>query len=233
MDGLKMGTPFDKKREILAVSVPMFAEHGYTKVTIRDIGAAAGMTSAALYYHFQDKQALYREALKFSFQSKAEITHAILSSQGTPEERLAAFIDRYTQLLADDPDFRRVMQRELLDGNQESIGMLSEIFQQPFNEVAEIVMLLAPDADIHMLLMSIVAMILYHYEVGPLRRRLPGARPEHEDYRTLATHIKRLIFSMLGKEVPPGLPTNAVPTCTGVADTPVSITALPGRSVPP
>lgn len=210
-----MSTQFDKKTEILAVSVPMFAAYGYTKVTIRDIGAAAGVTSAALYYHFQDKQTLYRAALKFSFQSKAEITHAVVCSHGTPEERLATFIERYTQLLADDPDFRRVMQRELLDGNEESIGMLSEIFQQPFDEVAEIVALLAPDADIHMLLMSIVAMILYHYEVGPLRRLLPGARPEHEDYRTLATHIKRLIFSMLEKEVPAGLLTIEEPTALG------------------
>lgn len=214
-----MSTQFDKKTEILAVSVPMFAAYGYTNVTIRDISAAAGVTSAALYYHFQDKQTLYREALKFSFQSKAEITHAVVCSHGTPEERLATFIERYTQLLADDPDFRRVMQRELLDGNEESIGMLSEIFQQPFDEVAEIVALLAPDADIHMLLMSIVAMILYHYEVGPLRRRLPGARPEHEDYRTLATHIKRLIFSMLEKEVPAGSLTIAVPTATSLPTT--------------
>lgn len=211
----RKSTQLDKKTEILAASVPMFATYGYNKVTIRDIGAAAGMTSAALYYHFQDKQTLYREALKFSFQSKAEITHAILSSQGTPEERLAAFIDRYTQLLADDPDFRRVMQRELLDGNEESVGMLSELFQQPFDELAEIVEVLAPATDIHMVIMSIIAMILYHYEVGPLRRLLPGAKPKHEDYRTLATHIKRLIFSMLGKEVPPGLPMNAVPTVPG------------------
>lgn len=211
----KKSAQFDKKTEILAVSVPMFAAYGYNKVTIRDIGAAAGMTSAALYYHFQDKQTLYREALKFSFQSKAEITHAILSSQGTPEERLAAFIERYTQLLADDPDFRRVMQRELLDGDEESVGMLSELFQQPFDELAAIVEVLAPATDIHMVMMSIIAMILYHYEVGPLRRLLPGAKPEHEDYRTLATHIKRLIFSMLEKEVPADLPPTTVPTALG------------------
>jgi AcrR family transcriptional regulator len=211
----KKSAQFDKKTEILAVSVPMFAAYGYNKVTIRDIGAAAGMTSAALYYHFQDKQTLYREALKFSFQSKAEITHAILSSQGTPEERLAAFIERYTQLLADDPDFRRVMQRELLDGDEESVGMLSELFQQPFDELAAIVEVLAPATDIHMVIMSIIAMILYHYEVGPLRRLLPGAKPEHEDYRTLATHIKRLIFSMLEKEVPADLPPTTVPTALG------------------
>ena len=211
----KKSAQFDKKTEILAVSVPMFAAYGYNKVTIRDIGAAAGMTSAALYYHFQDKQTLYREALKFSFQSKAEITHAILSSQGTPEERLAAFIERYTQLLADDPDFRRVMQRELLDGDEESVGMLSELFQQPFDELAAIVEVLAPATDIHMVIMSIIAMILYHYEVGPLRRLLPGAKPEHEDYRTLATHIKRLIFSMLEKEVPADLPPSTVPTALG------------------
>jgi hypothetical protein len=66
-----------------------------------------------------------------------------------------------------------------------------------------------------MVIMSIIAMILYHYEVGPLRRLLPGAKPEHEDYRTLATHIKRLIFSMLEKEVPADLPPTTVPTALG------------------
>lgn len=197
MDIKKKPAPLDKKTELLATSIPMFAAYGYNKVTIRDIGAAAGVTSAALYYHFHDKKTLYREALKYSFQSKAEITHQILSSEGTLEKRLSSFINRYTQLLADDPDFRRVMQRELLDGNEESIGMLSELFQEPFKELAEIVQNLAPEADIHMLIMSIIAMILYHYEVGPLRRLLPGAKEEHEDYRTLAHHINNLIFASL------------------------------------
>lgn len=188
---------YDKKTEILEASIPMFAAYGYNKVTIREIGAAAGVTSAALYYHFSDKQTLYREALKYSFQSKAEISHQILSSDGSPAERLSRFIDRYTQLLADDPDFRRVMQRELLDGNEVSVGMLSELFQDPFNELAEIVQTLAPEADVHMQIMSIIAMILYHFEVGPLRRMLPGSKKEHEDYRTLAAHINQLIFAAL------------------------------------
>lgn len=197
MDRKTKTAHYDKKTEILAASIPMFAAYGYNKVTIREIGAAAGVTSAALYYHFSDKQTLYREALKYSFRSKAEISHQILSSDGSPEERLSRFIDRYTQLLADDPDFRRVMQRELLDGNEVSVGMLSELFQDPFNELAEIVQTLAPEADVHMQIMSIIAMILYHFEVGPLRRMLPGSKEEHEDYRTLAAHINHLIFAAL------------------------------------
>lgn len=46
----------DTRSRILDVAVELFAEVGYDKASIRELGARLGVTSAALYYHFANKQ---------------------------------------------------------------------------------------------------------------------------------------------------------------------------------
>jgi hypothetical protein len=41
---------------ILDTSTKLFSQHGYKEVSIRDIAQACGMTNAALYYHFKNKE---------------------------------------------------------------------------------------------------------------------------------------------------------------------------------
>lgn len=51
-----MQTGADTRQRILDVAVELFAEVGYDKASIRELGARLGVTSAALYYHFANKQ---------------------------------------------------------------------------------------------------------------------------------------------------------------------------------
>jgi AcrR family transcriptional regulator len=44
---------------IIAAAAGLFAEHGFEGTSIRDIAGAASMTTAALYYHFESKEAIY------------------------------------------------------------------------------------------------------------------------------------------------------------------------------
>jgi AcrR family transcriptional regulator len=46
----------ETRRRILAVSVELFAGQGYAGTSIRDIAGRAGLTKAALYYHFASKE---------------------------------------------------------------------------------------------------------------------------------------------------------------------------------
>lgn len=54
--------------DILAVAARLFRERGYAATSIRDLGAALGTTSAALYYHFKSKEdvllAVVREGVR-------------------------------------------------------------------------------------------------------------------------------------------------------------------------
>ena len=49
--------------EILAVAARLFAERGYSNVSIRDVCKAAGVSPPMIYYYFKDKKGLFRAAV--------------------------------------------------------------------------------------------------------------------------------------------------------------------------
>ncbi len=51
------------RARLLAEAERIFAEKGYAKASTREICAAAGLNTAAIHYHFGDKEGLYRETL--------------------------------------------------------------------------------------------------------------------------------------------------------------------------
>jgi AcrR family transcriptional regulator len=46
------------RQQILDASLRLFSERGFARTTVRDIARAAGITDAAIYYHFQSKRDL-------------------------------------------------------------------------------------------------------------------------------------------------------------------------------
>jgi len=55
--------PPDRRQEILAVALRLFAEKGYDATTNADIARAAGVTAPALYYYFPSKAELFKAAI--------------------------------------------------------------------------------------------------------------------------------------------------------------------------
>ncbi|MCH9688663.1 MAG: TetR/AcrR family transcriptional regulator [Deltaproteobacteria bacterium] len=56
-------TPDGLRERILAVAVRMFAQRGFAATSTREVVEAAGCTKPALYYHFTNKEGLFREAV--------------------------------------------------------------------------------------------------------------------------------------------------------------------------
>ncbi len=48
-----------RKEEIIGIAAEMFALRGYNGTSLRDIADRAGLTKAALYYHFPDKEQIF------------------------------------------------------------------------------------------------------------------------------------------------------------------------------
>lgn len=55
--------PPDRRKEILEAALRLFAEKGYAAATNAEIARAAGVTAAALYYYFPNKEELFRAAV--------------------------------------------------------------------------------------------------------------------------------------------------------------------------
>lgn len=183
------------KTEILEAAVPLFAEAGFKGVTMRAIARTVGLNAATIYHHFQDKQTLYIAAMAHAFARKAEILSAALLSDAPPADRLEQFVAALCQLVHDDPDFGKLIQREILAGDAVRLRLLAEqVFREFFTSLVALCKELAPGYNPHMLAVSIIGLVAYHYQVIPLRQHQPGSKPEHNDPRFVTGHVTHLLL---------------------------------------
>ncbi len=115
-EGLKNGSivtrPADITRErILKAAERLFAERGYDATSIRAIVAKARVNQAAINYHFDGKDGLYREVLRAAFRALTEqqLEHAEEMQAMSREAALAEFIRRQLRPLMGRDEYSRHM----------------------------------------------------------------------------------------------------------------------------
>jgi AcrR family transcriptional regulator len=88
-----------KRGLILEAARKVFEAEGLDGASLRAIAAEAGYTPAALYFHFDSKEAIYAEVLQASLASLGEAVMDAVAGAGDPTERLRAaamaFFDFY------------------------------------------------------------------------------------------------------------------------------------------
>ncbi len=187
------------REEILGLSVPLFATVGFDGVSMRDIAAAVGVTPAALYHHFSDKEQLYLDAVGYAFEEKVGPLKSLLDGGEKPWDRLEAFVARFTRMLAKEKDFRRLMQWVLLDSEEQRLQSLVDcVFRDLFNALRNLAGELAPSHDAHLLAVSIIGLVIYPFETQSVRRFMPGYQRQHEDPEAIARHVVGLLRNGLG-----------------------------------
>ena len=168
---------------------------------MRDISRQVGISAAALYHHYPDKQSLYLSAMERAFVDKSQGITAAINNSGTIEDRLYAFVSSFTSLMADDPNFRMLFQRELLDGDEKRLKLLADqVFGEAFKAVAKLANELDPDSDPHMLVISMAGLVLFHFETAPVRRFLPGRKKGHDKTDVIISHVYNLLSHLLVKQ---------------------------------
>ncbi|UCV23629.1 TetR/AcrR family transcriptional regulator [Ferribacterium limneticum] len=189
-----------KTREgILELSVPLFARYGYDGVSMRDVATVVGLTPAALYHHFPDKEHLYLDAVVHEFQEKGAALKAILVDKGPAWTRLSNFVAGFARLMVADKDFLRLMQWVLLDSDEGRQHILAEhIFKDLFVAIHDLAEELDPGRDAHLLAISIVGLVIVPFQTGTTRKFMPGYRPQQDNPEVLAEHICDLLRLRLG-----------------------------------
>ena len=200
MANKKLVGSVDTAQVIIDKSIPLFARSGYAGVSMRDIAKSVGISGAALYHHYPDKQSLYVAVMGHAFSDKASSIQSALDNSGTSEQRLERFVISFTKQIANDPDFRALLQRELLDGDEKRLKLLAEnIFVEPFNAIKQLAQEMALDCDAHLLAISMAGLILFHFETESIRRYLPGGLKKHNDPKVIAQHVISLLTQGIGK----------------------------------
>jgi AcrR family transcriptional regulator len=117
---------------IFAAAAEEFAARGFDAAGVDRIAARASVNKAMIYYHFQNKRALYIEVLRDMFRSVGARARAIADGQGTASEKLDAWIDAVIEEAARRPWFPPMMLRELAAGaprfDPDTFAMMNVVF---------------------------------------------------------------------------------------------------------
>ena len=81
--------PGERRRELLACAMRLFAEEGYDNVSVRAVARAAGVAPGLAYHYFDSKEKMFAEAIGDYARRCAEGINAILDEEGPSlDERL-------------------------------------------------------------------------------------------------------------------------------------------------
>jgi AcrR family transcriptional regulator len=92
-----------KRELILDAAKQVFAEEGLEGASLRAIAVRAGYTPAALYFHFESKEAIYAEVLKASLASLGAAVDGAIAQTRTPAQRLKVAAMAFFRFYADNP----------------------------------------------------------------------------------------------------------------------------------
>ena len=130
--------PKDTKHLLRAEAVRLFAERGYSAVSMRDLAEAVGMRQGGIYNHFASKQALLADLMAGHMQALLVALETALPDQGSATERLAAFVRHHVTYHLDHPDdvFLAYMEiRSLEPENRVTIVALRNTYESTLQDI--------------------------------------------------------------------------------------------------
>lgn len=209
-----MTRPSEVTRErILKAAERLFAERGYDGASIRAIVAKARVNQAAINYHFDGKDGLYREVLRGAFRAMTEeqMQHAEETRSASREEALRAFIRRQLWPLRARDEYSRCMRIFSWETVRPTPVFRALVGEEaaPFMGMAtELVQRFLPDADRRTLLVAAIWLI---GQCGVfLRNREVLAEPplalvlDEDAVEWLSSLITGWLLSGLSAASPPG-----------------------------
>jgi AcrR family transcriptional regulator len=188
------------KDKILSQAIVLFAEYGYSGLSMRMLAKEVKLSVAAIYHHFPDKNTLYLEAVRFAFSGKELAFEQVWESECPPTEKLAKFIRTLIDVMLQDRNFQRLMQREILEANPDRMQLLAQgVFKKQFNLLMQFISELAPEFNAYLVSNSIIGLVKNYLDHQPLHRHFPGWQPEYDQADVIAQHITELLLRGLNK----------------------------------
>ncbi len=117
------GRGHERRAEILAAAVRMFAERGFENVSTRAIADALGISQTTLYVYFPTKDAIFESVCEQCFVALVAAFHAVQANSAKPIDQLRAMMHAYVEFGLEHEDEYRIAfmtthhkEKAILDG---------------------------------------------------------------------------------------------------------------------
>ena len=198
-------TAAGSRDRVFAAAAAEFAARGYAGANMDRIARAARLNKAMIYYHFDNKAALYREILRDMFGAVRSAVGQVVASADPPEEKIRRYVDAIARAAEARPHFPPIWLRELAEGGQHVDAATLEYVRDVLAALGHIV----ADGCRRGVFHPVNPMILQGGIIAPLMFFLASARLRHKIERAapgarllvsrdeMVAHIQRLTLAQL------------------------------------
>ncbi|WP_461174455.1 SACE_7040 family transcriptional regulator [Arthrobacter sp. Z1-9] len=138
----------NRRRALLSAAASLFAVNGFNRVSLEDLGAAAGVSGPAVYRHFPGKQAVLADLLVTVSQELLDGGTEVVARSPDPASALRCLVEFQVDFALGKPDVIRVQDRDfsnLSDEDQAAVRTL----QLNYVEVwVDVLAKLHPDTEV-------------------------------------------------------------------------------------
>ncbi len=129
------GSP-DSAERLLAGALELFAARDFAAVTIKDIAKAAGVTTALIYYYYDDKEALFRASLEHAVARALDNYRHLRENQPDPVGLITDWLETNVQFSKPIRELLKIM----LDyrGSRSQKAVVDRIIKQFYDEECSI-----------------------------------------------------------------------------------------------
>ena len=108
------GMAKDSREKLMGAATQLFAEKGFSGVSIRELAAAAGVNSSLISYHFGGKEGLYEAVVASQYERVIGRFEKIATAPGTARDKIRMYAEviRLNHTV-DQPFMARLIQGEL------------------------------------------------------------------------------------------------------------------------
>ena len=196
------------KDQILDAAERLFAQQGFSRTTIKQIGKAAGVNSALLYYYFGDKERLYHSVLERLVSRLITRTLGGLGADVPPPLRIRGFIEAQVQTFIANPQLPRLFMREMLDHDaSHAVEQIQHLAATSFKGLCDTIAegqrqgTFRTDIDPKFAAISTVGQVVYFFVARPAVRILLGDGkdgPSPATVQAFARHAADFALAALG-----------------------------------
>ena len=122
----------DTREDVFRAAAELFSARGFDGVGVEDIAHGARLNKAMIYYHFEDKLALYKEVVRDMLRAVGTLVADVADRPLPADQRIAAFIAGIVQMADARPWFPPLMLREISEGaprlDPETLALMKTVF---------------------------------------------------------------------------------------------------------
>ena len=128
----------NRRQALLSAAASLFALNGFNRVSLEDLGAAAGVSGPAVYRHFPGKQAVLADLLVTVSQELLDGGRRVAQSTPNPLAALRQLVEFQVDFALGKPDVIRVQDRDfsnLSEQDQSAVRTLQRSYVEVWVDV--------------------------------------------------------------------------------------------------